>query len=38
VKFSYIPAAEKSKLEQWLAGRFDVAVAMLRARLRTGVA
>ena len=38
VKFSYIPAAEKLKLEQWLAGRFDVAVAMLRERLRRGVA
>ena len=38
VKFSYIPAAEKVGLEQWLAGRFDVAVAMLRERLRAGVA
>jgi ActR/RegA family two-component response regulator len=38
VKFQYIPAAEKSKLEQWLAGRFDRAVATLRERLREGVA
>lgn len=38
LKFEYIPAAEKSKLEQWLAGRFDVAVAMLRERLRYEVA
>ena len=38
VKFHYIPAAEKLKLEQWLAGRFDLAVAMLRERLRGGVA
>jgi len=38
VKFQYIPAAEKTKLEQWLAGRFDVAVAVLRARLRGGAA
>ena len=38
VKFHNIPAAEKLKLEQWLAGRFDLAVAMLRERLRGGVA
>ena len=38
VKFQYIPADEKRKLEQWLAGRFDLAVAMLRERLCGGVA
>jgi len=38
VKFEYISAAERLRLEQWLAERFDVAVAMLRERLRGGVA
>lgn len=38
VKFSYLRGAEKAKLEQWLAGRFDVAVASLRERLQAGVA
>ena len=38
VRFEYIPAAEKAKLEQRLAGRFDVAVNSLRERLQGGVA
>jgi ActR/RegA family two-component response regulator len=35
VRFEYIPAAEKVKLEQWLAERFDQAVAALRGRLQS---
>jgi len=35
VRFEYIPAAEKAKLEQWLGDRFDQAVAALRGRLQS---
>ncbi len=38
VQFQYVPAAEKSKLEQWLGERFDHAVLMLRDRVRAGCA
>lgn len=35
VRFEYIGAAEKVKLEQWLGERFDNAVAALRGRMQT---
>lgn len=35
VRFEYIPAAEKTKLEQWLGERFDNAVIALHGRLQT---
>jgi len=35
VRFEYIPAAEKTKLEQWLGDHFDQAVAALRGRLQS---
>ena len=38
VQFQYVPAGEKSKLEQWLGERFDRAVLLLRERLQAGCA
>lgn len=38
VHFQYVPADEKSRLEQWLGERFDRAVLMLRDRVQAGCA